>query len=219
MQTEDIAARLQALQVQVVAMGDQVELMVIQAADLLQRCDLAGLERLGAEERKMHELRLSIELGCLSLLVAQRSRDGNLRSAVAIMEIASELEQVGQHARLIARANYLALERCFGESLLSIRHLADHVQTMLHESVAALSRWDEAAVMDILEQAMEAEPMFDTVHHELLVLMQRRPRFANQAIHLARSVNQLKQAAGKIASICEWIVFAIRGDIHATSNV
>jgi phosphate uptake regulator len=50
-------------------------------------------------------------------------------------------------------------------------------------------------------------------------LKQHKPRFANQAIHLARSVNQLKQAADKVTSICEWIVYAIRGEDHGTSNV
>jgi phosphate transport system protein len=218
-QAENPAAQLDALQGQVLALGDRVEGMLIQAADLLQRCDLEGLEQLGNDERQVHELRLAVEMGCLGLIAAQRPCDGHLRRAVALVEIASDLEQMAEHARQIARANYLSLERCFGSSLQSIRHLSAEVQTLLHQAMQAASRRDETAVQAIFAHSMEIESLFDAVHQELLVLMQHRPRFANQVIHLARSVNQLRQAAEKVTSICEWIIYAIRGEDHVTSSV
>lgn len=61
MQAEDSAAQLDALQGQVLALGDRVEGMLIQAADLLQRCDLEGLEQLGEEERRVNQLGLATE--------------------------------------------------------------------------------------------------------------------------------------------------------------
>ena len=219
MQTEEANQQLDSLQRQVLALGDRVEGMLIQAADLLQRCDLEGFEQLGSDERQVHELRLAVEMGCLGLIAAQRPRNGNLRSAVALVEIASDLEQMAEHARQIARANYLSLERCFGSSLQSIRHLSAEVQTMLHQAMLAVERREEVAAQAVFGRVMQTEVLFEAVHQELLVLMQHRPRFANQAIHLARSVNQLKQAADKVTSICEWILYAIRGEDHATSNV
>ena len=219
MQAADVAQQLGDLQSQVLALGDRVEGMLVQAADLLQRCDLAGLEQLGSDERQVHELRLAVEMGCLGLIAAQRPRNGNLRSAVALVEIASDLEQMAEHARQIARANYLSLERCFGSSLQSIRHLSAEVQTMLHQAMQAVEHSDEAAAQAVFAQFMQTEALYEAVHQELLLLMKHRPRFANQAIHLARSVNQLKQAADRVASICEWTLYAIRGEDHATSNV
>jgi len=219
MQTEVANPQLDTLQRQVLALGDRVEGMLIQAADLLQRCDLEGFEQLGSDERQVHELRLAVEMGCLGLIAAQRPRNGNLRSAVALVEIASDLEQMAEHARQIARANYLSLERCFGSSLQSIRHLSAEVQTMLHQAMLAVEQREEAAAQAVFGRVMQTEALFEAVHQELLVLMQHRPRFANQAIHLARSVNQLKQAADRVTSICEWTLYAIRGEDHATSNV
>ncbi len=34
-----------------------------------------------------------------------------------------------------------------------------------------------------------------------------------------RDGDLLKQAADKVTSICEWIIYAIRGEDHGTSNV
>jgi hypothetical protein len=49
--------------------------------------------------------------------------------------------------------------------------------------------------------------------------MRRRPRFACQAIHLAHSVNQLGLATEKVISICDWVLYEIRGGIDGASNV
>lgn len=49
--------------------------------------------------------------------------------------------------------------------------------------------------------------------------MQSKPRFATQAIHLARSVDQLREAADQVTRICEWIVYAIRGEDVAASSI
>jgi phosphate uptake regulator len=83
----------------------------------------------------------------------------------------------------------------------------------------AASLRDEAVLQAVFVRAQETEPLYEAVHQELLHLMQNKARFANQAIHLARSSDQLRQAADKVVSICEWIVYAIRGEIHVTSNV
>jgi phosphate transport system protein len=219
MQAESSAPQLDALQGQVLALGDRVEGMLIQAADLLQRCDLEGLERLGNDERQVHELRLAVEMGCLGLIAAQRPRDGHLRRAVALVEIASDLEQMAEHARQIARANYLSLERCFGSSLHSIRHLSVQVQTMLHQALQAVEQHDETAAQAVFDRVIQTEVLFEAVHQELLALIQHRPHHGSQAIHLARSVSQLKQAVDKVTSICEWTLYAIRGEDHATSSV
>jgi phosphate transport system protein len=219
LQAAEAGPQLDELRGMVSDLGDKVEGMLIQAAHLLQRCDLQGLEQLGDDEQSVRELRLAVEMGCLSLIAAQRPRNGNLRSAVAMIEIASELEQMGAHARQIARANYLSLERCFGTSLQSIRHLSNEVQTLLHQAMQAVPLSDEPAVQAVFARALQLEPLYEAVHQELLLLMRNRPRFANQAIHLARSVNHLKQAADRVTSICEWIIYSIRGEDHVTSNV
>jgi phosphate transport system protein len=164
MPPDDVAQRLDDLQGQVLALGDRVEGMLLQAADLLQRCDLEGLEQLGNEERQVHDLRLAIEMGCLGLIAAQRPRDGDLRSAVAMIEMASDLEQMGEHARQIARANYLSLERSFGGSLQSIRHLSTEVQTMLHQAMQAAAERDEAAAQAVFVHAMKTESLYEAVH-------------------------------------------------------
>ena len=73
--------------------------MLLEAVDLLHDCDLEALERLNHEERQIHKNRLAIEMGCLSLMDSRRPQDAELRHPVAMVEIASELERMADHAQ------------------------------------------------------------------------------------------------------------------------
>ena len=59
---DDVAELLEDLHDKVLALGDQVESMLIRSAGLLQRPDPEGMERLGDERRRVRHLRLAIEM-------------------------------------------------------------------------------------------------------------------------------------------------------------
>ena len=219
MQNEDIVQLLNDLQGKVLALGDQVEKMLIRSANLLQRPDPEGLEWLGEEGRHLRQMRLAIEMRCLALVASQKPDDGSERSPVVLIEIASDLELIGEHARQIGRADYELLEDCFAGSLQSIHHLVEVVRSMLHQAMWAAAQRDEAAAQAVIARAAETASLYETIQQELRALMRHRPRFANQAIHLAHSVNQLGLATEKIISICEWVMFEIRGGTYGTANV
>jgi len=219
MQNEDTARLLDDLEDKVLALGDQVESMLIRSADLLQRPSPEGLKRLGEEGRHARQMRLAIEMRGLALTAAQESGDGYGRSPVVLMEIASDLELIGEYARQIGRGDYELLAGCFGSSLQSIHHLVDIVRRMLHQAVWAAAQRDQVAAQAVLARAAETASLYETVQQELRVLMRRRHRIVSQAIHLAHSVNQLGLATEKVVSICEWVLFEVRGGTDATSNV
>ncbi len=135
------------------------------------------------------------------------------------MEIASDLELIAEHARQIGRVDYVVLDRCFANSLQSIHHLVQVVRRMLHQAVWAAAQRDQVAAQAVLTRAAETASLYETVQQELRLLMRRRHRFVSQAIHLAHSVNQLGLATEKVVSICEWVLFEIRGGTHGTSDV
>jgi len=218
-QNEDVAQLLDDLQDKVLALGDQVESILIRSADLLQRPDPEGLERLEEEGRRARQMRLAIEMRCLALIAAQKCRDGSERSPAVMIEIAYDLELISEHARQIGRADYVVLDRCFGDSLKSIHHLVEVVRSMLRQATWATALRDEAVAQAVLARAAATEPLYERVQQELRALVKHRLRFVNQTIHLAHSVNQLGQVTEKIVSICSWIVFEIQGGTHVASNV
>ncbi|MGD2039233.1 MAG: PhoU domain-containing protein [Anaerolineae bacterium] len=206
---------VQHIQDDLLAMAGIVEGMLLESVDLLQRSDLAGLERLGEEERQISAKRLAIEMGCLKIIASQRPKGVALRSAVAMVEIASELERIAYHAKQVARANCLMLEHHLRKPLGSIHHLAAEVQVMLDRALEAFSQQDVSAARRVCDDAQAADALYRQVYQELLVVMNSRPRAANQAIYLSRAAYHLKRASDRVTGICEWVVFIVLGTMDA----
>lgn len=207
--------KLQALEEEVLALGNLVENLLIEAADLLHDTDLEALERLGDQERLARKKRLAIEMGCLSLIASRRPLDGELRPLVAMVEIAAELERVGDHAQRVARANYLTADSQLCKPLASLHRLATEVQLLLDRALSAFARRDADAARTTVAGVEVVESLYGQLRKEMLVVMKSKPRIANQAIFLSRSAYNLRRAAERVVGICDWVVFTIEGSLDA----
>jgi phosphate transport system protein len=214
MPEQSLNGNLQTLQDELTVLGSLVETMLLESVDLLQRCDLDGLEQLGDDERRIREKRLSIEMGCLSLISVQKPKDSELRTAVAMVEIASDLERIGEHAKKVARANCLTLEQHLRKPMMSIHRLANQVQAMLNRVLVAFDQRDVQAAQKVFDDVQKAEDLYRETYHELLAVMNSRPRTANQAIYLSRAAYNLKRAAERVAGISEWVMFIVVGTMQ-----
>jgi phosphate transport system protein len=214
-----VTDKLKQLEEEVLALGNLVESMLIEAVDLLHNSDLDALEQLGDEERQVHKKRLAIEMGCLSLIGSRRPLDGELRSLVAMVEIASELERMADHAQRVARANYLTADVQMRRSLTSLHRLAASVQELLDGALMAFSRRDVTAARTVAVGTKDVENLYQQVRHELMAVMKSNPHIANQAIFLSRSAYNLRRAAERVAGICEWVVFTVEGSLGAGEPV
>jgi phosphate transport system protein len=192
----------------VLALGSLVESVLLDSVDLLQRSDLDTMERLSHCEHEIHRRRLAIEMGCLALIAGQQFGNGGLRPLVAMTEIAAELERVGEHARRIARVNYLAVDSHLRRPLVGIHDLAGQVHALLDEALAALSHKDLAAAQAVIAAVQDVDGMHRQVHGDLLAVMTNRPRIAGQAIFLSRAAYHLKRISDRVASIGDWVVYA-----------
>lgn len=205
--------RQQRLQAELSALGALVEELLIQAVDLLKQCELEALERLAEDLRQIHKKRLAIEMGCLSLIATQRSRGEELRSLVAMVEIAAELEHVADHARRVARVNYLVADHQLGRPLASIQQLARMVQSSVDQVLEAFVHKDLLVAQTVLTASVQVNELYEQVYRNLLTVMQSNPRIANQALYLSRAAYNLKRAAERVNGVCEWVIFSLTGEM------
>jgi len=206
---------LQQLEGELQLLGRLVEGILIEAADILRDSDLDAMERLESEVRQVHRKRLAIEMDCLSLILSHRPLDGQLRLLVAMIEIAAEMERLADHGQRVARANCLIADHQLRRPLASLHRLASEVQSLLDRALAAFVERDAGAARTVGAETREVENPYQQARDELLVVMKRQPRIANQAIYLSRAAHNLRRATERAASICDWVVFAVEGSFDA----
>ncbi len=90
---------LQRLKDEVLVLDSMVEQTITQSVKLLKRRDVEGARRLIAEDLRINEKRFAIEADCLALIATQQPMAGDLRTIAAILEIATELERIGDYAK------------------------------------------------------------------------------------------------------------------------
>ena len=206
---------LQILSEQVLTLGSLVETLLAEAVDLLLQADLDGLERLSDGGRSVREQRLVIELGCLRVLGSQRPPEGDLRLVVAIVEIASELERLADHVLRVPRANSPTATGPLRSPLTSLRRLSAEIQSLLASALASFAERDATAAREAAAGTELVEGLYQQVRRDLLAVMRGKPHLASQAIFVARSASSLRRAAQRVASVCEWVVFAVEGALRA----
>ena len=211
MSQQTLEQRVRQLQEEVLALGGLIEEALIESVDLLRQSDLDTLDQLNDHGRQIHRQRLAIEMGCLSLIATRRPRDGDLHRLVAMVEIAAELEHIGEHARRVARVNYLVVDHQLRRPVAGIQRLARRVQAPLNQALEAFVQGETSLNRMALAETREVNALYEEVYEELLTVMKSKPRIANQAVYLSRAAYNLKRVAERVTGVCEWVVFSITG--------
>ena len=210
---QTFAERLQHLQDEVLVLGSMVEEALGESVELLKRRDLEGARRLIAGDRVINENRFAIEADCLVLLATQQPMASDLRTLAAVLEIATELERIGDYAKGISRINLMMGEKPPLKPLIDIPRMVVKVRDMLHRALDAFIRRDVALARAIPTEDHEVDDLYNKVYRELLTYMMADPRTIDRATHLLWVAHNLERAADRVTNICERVIFTVTGEM------
>jgi phosphate transport system protein len=88
---------------EVLTMGSMVEKALSRSVEALKKRDLSAGHQLIADDAQINEKRFSIEKKCIELIAAQQPAVSELNAVVAILNIITELERIGDYAAGIAK--------------------------------------------------------------------------------------------------------------------
>jgi phosphate transport system protein len=214
MTREAFDRELQRLQDEVLVLGSLVEKAIVESVDLLKRRDTDGSCRLIREDRRViNEKRFAIESEALTLIATQQPMAGDLRVIAAVIEIAHELERMGDYAKGIAKINVMMGGEPLLKPLIDIPLMAKKAASMLHRALEAFVRRDLELARAIPEEDDEVDDLYNQVYRELLTLMMQNPRDIDRATYLLWVAHNLERFSDRVANICERVVFTVTGEL------
>ena len=213
MPRETFERELQRLQDEILALGSMVEQAIAESVEVLRRRDMEGSRRLIAQDRQINEKRFAIEGDTLVLIATQQPMAGDLRTLAAVLEIATELERIGDYAKGIAKINLLIGEGPLLKPLVDIPLMAEKALSMLHRALDAFVRQDVALARAIPAEDDQVDALYNQVHRELLTFIMADPRNMDQANYLLWAAHNLERAADRVTNICERVIFTATGDM------
>ena len=203
--------RLREIQDDILAMGSMVGKANLRSVEALRKRDTELAHQIIADDRKINSKRFEIEEKCIQLIATQQPMASDLRTIIAILNITTEIERIGDYAVGIARIVIMIGDEPPLKPLIDIPRMAEQVVDMLQRSLNAFLNRDAEAARKVATEDDLIDHLYDQVFRELLVFMAEDPKTITRATRLMWVAHNLERAADRVTNICERVVFIVTG--------
>ena len=206
--------KLGEIQGDILAMGSMVEKAIIRSMEALKERDLALAQQIVTEDTKINRKRFEIEEKCIRLIATQQPMAGDLRTIMAVVNVITELERIGDHAEGVAKIVIMIGDEPPLKPLIDLPRMAEKTADMLHRSLDAFTSHDAEAARQIAVEDDTVDDLYDHIYRELLSFMAEDPKTITRATRLIWVAHNLERSADRVTNICERVVFTVTGKME-----
>jgi phosphate transport system protein len=208
---ESFEKHIKGLNENVVAMSEMVATATSRAVKALGDRDVKEAEQIIKDDLLINEKRWQIEEKCINLIALQQPVATDLREIIAVLNIITELERMGDYAEGIAKIAIMLGSEPLVRPLIFIPKMAEKTNSMLKRSIQAFINRDAGTANAICNEDDEVDRLYDQAYHDLLMHMIKDPGVISKATPLIWATHNLERIADRVTNICERTVFLATG--------
>jgi phosphate transport system protein len=206
--------KLKEIQDEVLVMGSMVRKAIMSSVKALKERDLDLAHQIISDDLKVNQKRFEIEEGCIQLVATQQPMASDLRVIIAVLNIISEMERIGDHAEGIAKIVVMIGNEPPLKPLIDIPRMTEKTIDMLQRSLDAFVNHDADTARKIVAEDDEVDNLYNQVFRELLTFMAEDPRTITRATRLIWVAHNLERSADRVTNICERVVYMVTGKME-----
>jgi phosphate transport system protein len=194
-------------------MKNMVCYAVERSVEALENRDLVKARQVRIDDQEINDLRWKIEEKCIHLIATQQPVASDLRELIAILNIITDLERMGDYASGIAKiVNRMGDEEPI-KPLIDIPRMADIAVDMIHKSLRAYELRDDNAARKTSGQDDMLDQLYKQIQRELISIMIEEPKKITRSTYLLWVSHNLERIGDRVTNICERIVFLVTGEM------
>jgi phosphate transport system protein len=194
-------------------LGSLVEQAIRGSVEALQHRDIDKAKGIYDNDKTINKKRYELESKTLITVATQQPMAIDLRMLASILDIAGELERIGDYAKGIARIAMRLGDETPIRELVHIPKMADLTVDMLHRAVLAFVESDEKTALSIPKEDDQIDILYNQVYQELLDLMINDRNNIDRATFFLWVAHNLERAADRVTNICERTIFTTTGEL------
>jgi phosphate transport system protein len=210
----NLQSRLREIQDEVVAMGNMVTKAIDRSVQALKKRDLTLAHQIIADDENINRRRFDIENKCIELIDTKQFTGGDLRTIVAVLNIITELERIGDYAEGIANITIMIGDEPPLKPLIDIPRMGEITVEMINKSLQSLVARDVEMAKQVVSMDNVMDALNDQIFRELITFMMIDPKTINRATRLIWVAHNLERAADRATNICERVVFTVTGKME-----
>lgn len=208
-----LEAEIQDLRNEVLILGSMVEEQILGSVDALKKRDLEASRKIYQTDQEVNHRRFEIEEKLMIIIATQQPMAHDLRVLASMLEIAGELERMGDYAKGIAIISLRMKNEPLLKPLIDIPRMATKGVDMLHRAITAFMNEDEEAARQIPVEDDEVDDLYNQIYRELMVFIIQDPTAIELANWLIWAAHNLERVADRVTNICERTVFIVTGQL------
>jgi phosphate transport system protein len=204
-------AELDHLRERVTVMGSLVEKQIRLSIEALTNNDLALMELVIAEDNRVNGMEVEIDEKCVQIIATRNPAANDLRMLMTVIKTIADLERIGDEAKKIALLGKRLAQLRHQPRYTEIRHAANLVLEMLHQSLDSFARLDLTSVTHVIRQDELVDNEFRIILRYLVTLMMEDPRAISSALDLLFIAKALERMGDHAQNMAEYLVYMIKG--------
>jgi phosphate transport system protein len=210
---ERFQTELERIQDDILVLGSMVGSAIVESVEILKRRDHEAARRLRNADRRINEKRYALESTVLTMIATQQPMASDMRILAAALEIATELERLGDYAKGIAKASLMIGDEPLVKPLIDIPLMAEKAVDMLSRALDAFARRDVDMAFSIPDDDEEVDALYNQVYRELVTFIMGDPSVIEQANNLLWVAHNLERTADRVVNLCERIIYMVTGEM------
>lgn len=208
-----LISHMQQIKDELLLMGSLVEIATVKSIDALRRRDANSARLIYLNDQIVNKKRYEIENNVLILIATQQPMARDLRRLAAMLEIASELERMGDYAKGICKVILNLGDADIPIPILDIEQMAQAAVEMLHQALTAFLDEDAEAARSIPRLDDTVDELFTKVEHFIIQTMVTQPEIIDHANLLMWVAHNIERMADRVTNICERTLFVVTGEL------
>ncbi len=198
---------------EVLILGNMVEQSMLSAVAALRKRNLTAAKTIYHSDLQINEKRYALENAIIILIATQQPMAHDLRTLAAILEVAGELERMGDYAKGICKIVLMLGEASSPISLGDIELMANKATSMLHRALGAFVKEDAKLANSLPLEDDEVDKLYSKVYADLVKAMTKNPAIIEHTTRYLWVAHNLERMADRVTNICERTVFIATGDL------
>jgi phosphate transport system protein len=203
--------QLEALANAVAQMGGLAEAQFANAIEAVAKRDTKLAEAAIGSDERVDRIQQTVEDQALRLLALRQPMAVDLRTTLAAIKIAYELERVGDLAKNIGKRALILNREPPIRLTQSLARMGRQALTQLKSVLDAYSDRDAESAKSVWRHDEEIDELYNSLFRELLTYMMEDPRTIGLCTHLLFIAKNIERAGDHATNIAETVYHMVTG--------
>ena len=204
---------IQQLKDELLLLGSMVEQAILGSVESLKKRDIDASRRVHEMDGQINAKRYAIEEQVMIAIATQQPMAHDLRLLASILEVAGELERMGDYAKGIATVSIRMGNEPLLKPLIDIPRMAKISADMLHRALTAFVNEDIETARAIPQEDDEVDGLYNQIYRELMMFVIQDAKVIEKANWLLWVGHNLERVADRVTNICERTIFIVSGEM------